>query len=234
MPTVPQREQWTRLLPVIWSLLFRLGTGSPDWHVSMFDIHLRKKPWMCCPEHAGVKGNDRADRLAGKASTITNGLRLGRSEVLRNLKHYLRAQNQKHHTIDSLDDRGVEGWSARRSCLKGPPSVRQTLQLFQKLWFKCCFTSTETVGLLGMTGAQDVHLDSHTAPELWFQKQRWGTFYEIVWSECRLFSSAQIPPWTELNRSLQLLLGLLFASWLTFSLSLSGMFMYRVLNNEAP
>ena len=30
---------------------------------------------------------------------------------------------------------------------------------------KCCFTSTETVGLLG-TGAQDVHLDSHTAPEL--------------------------------------------------------------------
>ena len=31
---------------------------------------------------------------------------------------------------------------------------------------KCCFTSTETVGLLG-TGAQDGHLDLHTAPELW-------------------------------------------------------------------
>ena len=30
---------------------------------------------------------------------------------------------------------------------------------------KCCFTSTETVGLLG-TGAQGVHLDFHTAPEL--------------------------------------------------------------------
>ena len=30
---------------------------------------------------------------------------------------------------------------------------------------KCCFMSTETVGLLG-TGAQDVHLDFHTAPEL--------------------------------------------------------------------
>ena len=29
-----------------------------------------------------------------------------------------------------------------------------------------CFTSTETVGLLG-TGAQDVHLDFHTAPELY-------------------------------------------------------------------
>ena len=30
---------------------------------------------------------------------------------------------------------------------------------------KCCFTSTETVGLLG-TGAKDGHLDSHTTPEL--------------------------------------------------------------------
>ena len=30
---------------------------------------------------------------------------------------------------------------------------------------KCCFTPTETVGLLG-TGAQDDHLDFHTAPEL--------------------------------------------------------------------
>ena len=33
------------------------------------------------------------------------------------------------------------------------------------LLLKCCFTSTETVSLLG-TGAQDVHLDFHTAPEL--------------------------------------------------------------------
>ena len=30
---------------------------------------------------------------------------------------------------------------------------------------KCCFTSTETVGLLG-TGAQDGHLDFHAALEL--------------------------------------------------------------------
>ena len=34
------------------------------------------------------------------------------------------------------------------------------------LMVECCFTSTETVGLLG-TGAQDGHLDFHTAPELW-------------------------------------------------------------------
>ena len=38
--------------------------------------------------------------------------------------------------------------------------------LFRELaLLKCCFTSTETVGLLG-TGAQDGNLDFHTAPEL--------------------------------------------------------------------
>ena len=38
-------------------------------------------------------------------------------------------------------------------------------RLFLLLLLKCSFTSTETVGLLG-TGAQDGHLDFHTAPEL--------------------------------------------------------------------
>ena len=33
------------------------------------------------------------------------------------------------------------------------------------LELECCFTSTDTVGLLG-TGAQDGHLHFHTAPEL--------------------------------------------------------------------
>ena len=32
------------------------------------------------------------------------------------------------------------------------------------MMMKCCFMSTETVGL--GAGAQDVHLDFHTAPEL--------------------------------------------------------------------
>ena len=57
-----------------------------------------------------MKGNDRADRLAGKA-TLTSVLLLGRSEVLRSLRHYLRAQSQ--------EERGVERGSARRSSLKG-------------------------------------------------------------------------------------------------------------------
>ena len=51
-----------------------------DWHVSMFDFHLRKRLWLYCPGHAGVKENEVADRLAEKA-TIISGLRLGRSDL---------------------------------------------------------------------------------------------------------------------------------------------------------
>ena len=47
--------------------------GKPRLNVSTVDIHLRKLLWVYCPGHVGVKGNDRADRLAGKA-TFTSGL----------------------------------------------------------------------------------------------------------------------------------------------------------------
>ena len=77
---------------------WKSGTGNPpDRHASMVDIHIGKLLWVYCPEHAGVKGNDRADRLGGKA-IITSGLRRAWSEVLRSLRHYLRAQSQGHHT----------------------------------------------------------------------------------------------------------------------------------------
>ena len=57
--------------------------GGPDWNVPF------KKPlWVYCPGHFGVNGNDREDRLAGKA-TLTSGFLLGRSEVLRSLRHCL-------------------------------------------------------------------------------------------------------------------------------------------------
>ena len=94
------------------------GMGSPDRNVSMVDIHLRKLLWVYCPGHAGVKGNDRANSLAGNA-TITNGSRLRRAELLRSLRHYQRAQSQELHTTDRLNEKGVKKGSARRSSMKG-------------------------------------------------------------------------------------------------------------------
>ena len=47
----------------------------------------------------------------------------------------------------------------------GEQTFAQLRTGFRDKLVECCFTSTETVGLLG-TGAQDGHLDFHTAPEL--------------------------------------------------------------------
>ena len=104
------------------TLATKSGMGSPDWNVSLVDVHLPKLMWMYCPGHGGVKGNDRADRLVGK-ETLTIGFLLARPEVLRSLRHYQRAQSQGHHTIDRLEKRGVERGSARRSSLKGREKV---------------------------------------------------------------------------------------------------------------
>ena len=50
---------------------------------------------------------------------LTRGLRLGRTGVLRSLRHYLRAQSQGHQTIDRLEESGVKRRSSQRSSLKG-------------------------------------------------------------------------------------------------------------------
>ena len=50
-------------------------------------------------------------------------------------------------------------------------TVTQLLCSDRREHVKCCFTSTETVGLLRI-GAQDGHLDFHTAPELRYMSAR--------------------------------------------------------------
>ena len=46
--------------------------------------------------------------------------RFGRSKVLRSFRHCVRAQSQGHHTIDRLEERGVErGGLAQRFIIEG-------------------------------------------------------------------------------------------------------------------
>ena len=86
------------------------------------------------PPSLPLKGNDSSDRLPGKA-TLTSGLLLGRSEVLRSLRHYLRAQSQditpsvawrreawKEEALDDLL------WKDER----GSSSINRTLEPFQR------------------------------------------------------------------------------------------------------
>ena len=75
--------------------------GYPDWHTAMSSLWLQRLLWIYCPGHAGVSGNERADRLASTAD-ITSGLQLGRAEVLRGLRDFLNMDRPEHHSIYSL------------------------------------------------------------------------------------------------------------------------------------
>ena len=82
------------------------GMGCPDWHTAMHSLRLQRL-WIYCPGHAGVSGNERADRLASTAD-ITSGLQLGRAKVLRGLRNFLNSDKPEHHSTDRLKERGVE------------------------------------------------------------------------------------------------------------------------------
>ena len=66
----------------------------------------------------------------GKLPSRQTGLLLGRSEVLRSLRHYLRAQSQGHDTTDrrreALKEKALDDlpWKDER----GPSSIRRTLE----------------------------------------------------------------------------------------------------------
>ena len=92
------------------------GMGCHDWHTAMHSLRLQRLLWICCPGHAGVSGNERADRLASTAD-ITSGLQLGRAEELGDLRNFLNMDSQENQSIDHLKERGVGKGSGRHSTL---------------------------------------------------------------------------------------------------------------------
>ena len=92
--------------------------GLPRLAATTHSLRLQRLLWIYCPGHAGVSGNERADRLASTAD-ITFGLQLGRAEVLRGLRNFLNMDWPEHHSIDRLKERGVEKGSGRHSTLQG-------------------------------------------------------------------------------------------------------------------
>ena len=83
------------------------GMGCPDWHTAMHSLRLRRPLWIYCPGHAGVSGNERADRLASTAD-ITSCLQLGRAEALQGLRNFLNMDRAEHHSTDRLKVRSGE------------------------------------------------------------------------------------------------------------------------------
>ena len=116
------------------------GMGCPDRHTAMHSLRLQRLVWIYCPGHAGVSGNEQADRLAITAD-ITCGLHLDRAEVLRGLRNFLNMDRPEHHNIDCLKERGVEKEAADippSKVEKDLCSTRQILALFRgQPWGDC-------------------------------------------------------------------------------------------------
>ena len=81
-------------------------------------LRIQRLLWISCPGHAGVSGNEGADRLASTAD-ITSGLQLGRAEVFTGLINFLNMDRPDHHSVDRPKERGVEKGSGRHSTLQG-------------------------------------------------------------------------------------------------------------------
>ena len=48
------------------------GMGCPDWHTAMHSLQLQRLLWIYSPGHAGLSGNERADRLASTTDIISH------------------------------------------------------------------------------------------------------------------------------------------------------------------
>ena len=82
------------------------------------------------------------------------------------LNYFIPPSHGQPHTAFGVFISLSGGWMLlRKELIMVEDSPRITMLM------KCYFTSTEIVGLLG-TGAQDGHLDFHTAPELCITMQR--------------------------------------------------------------
>ena len=68
---------------------------------------------ICCTGHAGVNGNERADRPTGMAD-ITTSLRPGRAEVLRGLRNFLNMDKPEYHSLRLLKVGLLVGWLLKR------------------------------------------------------------------------------------------------------------------------
>ena len=118
-------------------LATKSGMGSSGWNVPMADTHLWKYLWVYCPGHAGVMGNNQADRLTGRQNNPHKWLasqKIWSVEKFQTLPVGTNWQSQGHHITDRLEERGLERGSARWSSLEGRERaiINQTLEPFQR------------------------------------------------------------------------------------------------------
>ena len=92
-----------------------------DWKSTISASNLERIAWIFCPGHAGVSGNDRADRLAGDAAT-RGTLVLDPPTVMASVEEWINDNRvvSESHTLEILKEQGVQRGSGKDSLLCDP------------------------------------------------------------------------------------------------------------------
>ena len=93
-----------------------------EWLQSIKETRLQAITWIFCPGHAGVKGNEAADNLAGQA-LIENDIKLDKAEVLKLLTEKLREEEETtqhvYHGVERMKELNKKKGEGRKSQLSG-------------------------------------------------------------------------------------------------------------------
>jgi ribonuclease HI len=99
-----------------------MGWARKQWLVSLRRSGLSRISFIFVPGHAGVKGNERADRLAGSA-TVGNGRAMDQADILHALREAGRVKDSSHDcdsaTLTRFQEIHVRRGEARRECYAG-------------------------------------------------------------------------------------------------------------------
>ena len=97
------------------------GMLYADWSSTIRESSLEKVAWIFCPGHAGVAGNERADKLAGEAR-VGGRLTLDPPTVLAAVQENMRENREESssHTLMRLKEKGIQRGEGRHSQLCGP------------------------------------------------------------------------------------------------------------------
>jgi len=98
----------------------RCGFLYADWITAITASSLRTITWIFCPGHAGVKGNERADQLAGTAD-ITGSLTLDPPTVTALVRdHLVGKREDSSYTLELLKEKGVQSGQGMLSNRRNP------------------------------------------------------------------------------------------------------------------
>ena len=119
-----QHQAITRLVCLTDSMstLAKIQNGMlhADWVAAINQSNLQCVRWIFCPGHAGVRGNERADALAGEAENEST-LTLDPPTVLALVsEHFELTRVDTSNTTSILKEKGIPRGAGRKCNLRGP------------------------------------------------------------------------------------------------------------------